>query len=114
MLVEGGEDWKEESVSKSEFSDFIIHKNAKEIRFRREEEYRFGTLPEKIMKDPKGVSYTMMENTREAAGTFGTARIEYLKEQFDNIIENGCPPAIKAMMYTFTKIPINKWLKMQK
>ncbi|CAI2374404.1 unnamed protein product [Moneuplotes crassus] len=103
----------EESSKRSAFIEIHPPEINKYLRLKREEEYRFKTLAQKLKKFPNDVSYSMMEQTRDDVGPFGRIRVEYLKEQFNNIIENCLPFGIKSMMYTFHKIPIYQWLKFQ-
>jgi len=56
----------------------------------------------------------MLEQLRDSIGPYGTERVAFLKEQFQNIIKNAIPFEIKCILTTFDNIPLHKFLKIKK
>ena len=42
-------------------------------------------------EDPNKINYSMIEQTKETRGAFGTERIAAIKEHFKNFLENIIP-----------------------
>ena len=57
---------------------FEMDKN--EENMRRNESFILRNVPEMIKKSPNQVTYTMLSQTKELVGLFGSQRIAYLKK----------------------------------
>jgi len=76
------------------------------------EKHKFVTLPKMWREDPSSVKYSMYEQSRDDVGPFGKIRIAFLKEQFNNIIENLIPMEQRIALCTFDNIQMHRLVKL--
>ena len=56
----------------------------------------------------------MLEQSRELIGPWGSVRISYLKELFNNILDKLLPFEFQLILYCYDNITLQKWLRLQK
>lgn len=74
----------------------------------------YNNLPKMIKNTPELIKYSMIEQTRESVGAYGTDRMEFLKQQFRNIIDNVLPSEDKVSLILFDNMTLTKWLKIHR
>ena len=67
-----------------------------------------------IENQPEKVRFSMLEQAREGHGGFWEDRVNYLKEQFNNILDSLVPLEVTFCYLLFDKITIDKFVKLQK
>lgn len=77
-------------------------------QLRSEEKFAHEDLPKLIKTNPDNIKLTMIAQTNEKVGEFGTVRINLLKECFKTIIENIIPVDTKMVVAILSKNSINK------
>ena len=110
-----GSKYKDCTSSKnSAFSEIKLPKISKFEKLKSGEDYNYNSLPKMFKNNPDSVKYSMYEQIKESVGVYGSDRIDYLKQQFRNILENVLPFEIKLSMFMFDKISISKWVRYQR
>jgi len=67
-----------------------------------------------LENQPEKVRFSMIEQARDARGAAWDDRINYLKEQFNNILDNLVPIEVVLSYLVFDKITMDKFIKIQK
>mmetsp|Transcript_19089 Transcript_19089/g.16917 ORF Transcript_19089/g.16917 Transcript_19089/m.16917 type:complete len:82 (+) Transcript_19089:288-533(+) len=61
------------------------------VKLKRTEYFHYHIMPRMCREDPNNIKLAMVEMNRDEIGAYGNARVKFLKEQFNNIIDNILP-----------------------
>lgn len=67
-----------------------------------------------VENHPEKVRFSMLGQARDAISPSCEDRINYLKEQFNNILDNLVPTEVIVSYILFDKVTIDKFIKIQK
>mmetsp|Transcript_19318 Transcript_19318/g.17136 ORF Transcript_19318/g.17136 Transcript_19318/m.17136 type:complete len:323 (-) Transcript_19318:45-1013(-) len=106
----------EESEALSEVGEEVKfikkYESANLIKLKRTEYFHYYILPRLCMENPEKIKLSLVEQNREEIGAYGDARVSFLKEQFNNIIENIVPTEMKFALMLGDFIPVSKFVRM--
>ncbi|CAI2359701.1 unnamed protein product [Moneuplotes crassus] len=99
-------------LSNSAFSPVKLPEISNLIKLKMSEEFKYEEFPKMVQENPTKVKDIKVETIDDSVGIYGKERIQYLKDQFKNIIDNIVPFEIKICLLLFDHIPLSKFLRM--
>ena len=83
-------------------------------RLEYESQYAQEVLPNMIKDNPDQVRFSMIEQTNDTMGSYGSYRIQLIKDWFKLIIENIIDDRMKAVIAWINNLPLSKFCNMMK
>mmetsp|Transcript_18507 Transcript_18507/g.16385 ORF Transcript_18507/g.16385 Transcript_18507/m.16385 type:complete len:97 (-) Transcript_18507:317-607(-) len=67
-----------------------------------------------LKSEPEKVRYAMMNQCKENVSPYSRERVGFIKELFEQILDNLLPSDYRATCVVFDYVSISKWLRIQK
>ena len=64
-------------------------------------------MPKIFKEDPDKIKLSLVETNREDMGAYGNARVSFIKDQFNNIIDNLLPNEMKFALLLGDYMPVS-------